>query len=63
MVENDFLHLLVNLLLFTKDNVTLTLDGCVLELGVLEDVGKDVDGRGHVGIEGFGVVYGVFALQ
>lgn len=62
VVEDNLLELLVNLLLLAKNDVALALDGLGVELGVLEDVGKDVDGVGDVGVEGLGVVDGVFAL-
>lgn len=62
MVEDNLLELLVNLLLLAQDHITLTLDGSRLELGVLEDVGEDVDGLGDIVVEGLGVVDGVLAL-
>lgn len=62
VVEDDLLELLVNLLLFAENNITLALNGLGLELGVLEDVGEDVDGSGDVIVEGLGVVDGVLAL-
>lgn len=63
MVEDDFLELLVNLLLFAENDITLALDGLGLELGVLEDIGENVDGCGDVVVESLGVVDGVFALS
>jgi len=51
VVEDDLLELLVNLLLLAKDDVALALDGLGLELGVLENVGKDVDSVGDVRVE------------
>lgn len=62
VVEDDFLELLVNLLLFAENDVALALDGLGLELGVLQNIGKNVDSCGDVGVEGLGVVDGVFAL-
>lgn len=62
MVEDNLLELLVNLLLLAQDHITLTLDGGRLELGVLEDVGEDIDGLGDIVVEGLGVVDGVLAL-
>jgi len=62
MVEDNLLELLVDLLLFAENDITLALDGLALELGVLEDIGEDVDGGGDVVVEGLGVVDGVFAL-
>jgi len=37
----------LDLLGLPQDNVTLTLDGRLLELGVLQDVGEDVDELGE----------------
>jgi hypothetical protein len=62
VVEDDLLELFVNLLLLAKNDVALTLDGLGLELGVLENVGEDVDRVGHVRVERLGVVDGVLAL-
>jgi hypothetical protein len=62
VVEDDLLELLVNLLLLAQDHVTLTLNSTGLELGVLKDIGEDVDGLGDVVVEGFGVVDGVLTL-
>jgi hypothetical protein len=62
VVKDDLLELFVNLLLLAKNDVALALDGLGLELGVLEDIGKDVDGVGDVRVERLGVVDGVLAL-
>jgi hypothetical protein len=62
VVEDDFLELLVNLLLFAENDVALALDGLGLELGILQNIGKNVDSCGDVGVEGLGVIDGVFAL-
>ena len=62
VVEDNLLELLVNLLLLAQDDITLALDSGLLELRVLEDVGQDVDCSWDVGVEGFGVVDGVFSL-
>ena len=62
MIKDDFLELPVDFLLFTDNDVSFSLNGIVFELGVLDDVGKDLDGLGGVILEGFGVVDGVFAL-
>ena len=62
VVENDLLNLLVNLLALADDDIALALNGRLLELGVLQNVGKDVDGVGDVGVEGLGVVDGALTL-
>lgn len=62
VVENNLLELLVDLLLLTEDDVALTLNGSGLQLGVLKDIGEDVDGLGDIVVEGLGVVDGVLAL-
>jgi len=63
VVEDDFLELLVNLLLLAKNDITLAFDSLGLELGVLEDIGENVNGGGDVVVESLGVVDGVFALS
>ena len=63
VVEDNLLKLLINLLLLAQDNITLTLDGSGFELGVLEDIGQNVDGLGDIVVEGLGVVDGVLALK
>jgi hypothetical protein len=63
MVEDDLVELLVHLLLFTKYDVPLSLDRCRLQFRILKDIGKDVDSPGNIGVEGFGIVDCVFALQ
>lgn len=60
VVKHDLLELLVDLLGFAEDNIALTLDRLRLELGVLEDIGKNVDGSGDIGVEGLSIVDGVF---
>ena len=62
VVEDDLLELLVDLLLLTQDHITLPLDRGGLQLGVLEDVGQDVNGLRNVRVEGLGVVDGVLPL-
>jgi hypothetical protein len=62
VVEDNLLKLLVNLLLLAQDHITLTLNGTSLELGVLKDIGEDVDGLGDIVVEGLGVVDSVLPL-
>lgn len=63
VVEDDFLELLVDLLLLPENDVALALNSLGLELRVLENIGEDVDRGGYIGVEGLGVVDGVLALQ
>lgn len=63
VVEDDLLELLVNLLLLAQNHITLTLDGGGLELGVLENIGEDVDGLRNIGVERLGVVDSVLTLR
>ena len=63
VVKDDLLDLLLNLLGLPQDDVALTLDGRLLKLGVLEDVGQDVDELGNVRVEGLGEIDGVLALK
>lgn len=62
VVENNLLELLVNLLLLAKDHIALALNGTSLELGVLKDIGEDVDGLGDIVVKGLGVVDSVLPL-
>lgn len=62
MVKDNFLELLVNLLLLPKDDVALSFYSLGFELGILQDVRQNVYGSRDIGIEGFGVIDGVFAL-
>lgn len=62
VVEDNFLKLLVDLLGLAEDNVALALNGALVELGVLENIGKDVDGCWDIGVECLGVVDGGLAL-
>lgn len=62
MVENHLFELLVDLLLFSQNYVTLSFNSLRLEFGVLEDVREDIDCSRDVGVEGLGIVDGVFAL-
>lgn len=63
VVKDDLLDLLLDLLGLAEDDVALALDGGLLELGVLEDIGEDVDALGNIGVEGLGEVDGVLALR
>ena len=60
MVEDNFFKLFVNLLLFTKDDITFTLDRGALELGILKYVADDINGNWDVLAETLGVVNGLF---
>ena len=51
VVKDNLLELFVDLLLLAEDDVALALNGRGLELGVLEDVGEDVDRVGHIRVE------------
>jgi hypothetical protein len=62
VIENNLLDLLLNLLGLSEDNVALTLDGGLLELGVLENIGENVDTLRNIRVESLGEVDGVFAL-
>jgi hypothetical protein len=63
VIKDNFLQLLVNLLRFSQNDIPLTLNRRWLELGVLENIGKDVDGGGYIGVESLCVVDGVFTLD
>lgn len=63
VVKDNLLDLLLDLLGLAEDHVTLALDRALLKLGVLENIGQDVDALGNIGVEGLGEVDGVFALS
>lgn len=54
---------LLDFLGFPENDITLTLNGRSLELRVLENIGKDIDSLGDIGVEGLGVVDCVFPLH
>jgi hypothetical protein len=60
VVKDDFLQLLVHLLLLTNNDITLAFNGAALELRVLKDVRDDVDRLPHVLAEGLRVVNRLF---
>ena len=62
VVKDNLVELLLDLLGLAQDHVTFPLNGRRLELGVLEDIGEDVDALGHIVVEGPGEVDGVLAL-
>lgn len=62
VVEDNLLELLVDLLLLAQNHITLTLNGTNLQLGVLKDIGEDVDGLGDIVVKGLGIVDSVFPL-
>lgn len=59
VIQNELLLLLVDLGHFPKDDVALPLDGGLLELGVEEDVGENLDGLTNVLLEDLGEVDGL----
>jgi len=62
VVEDDLLNLLLDLLRLSEDDIALALDGGILKLGVLKDIGEDVYALGDIGVDGLGEVDGVLAL-
>lgn len=62
VVENNLLDLLLNLLGLSKNNIALALNGGLIETGVLENVGEDIDALGDIRVEGLSEVDGVLAL-
>ena len=61
VVKDNLLHLLINLLLLAENDITLALDGSVIQSGVLENVREDLNGLGDIGLEGLSVVDGLLA--
>ena len=62
VVKDNFLKLLIHLFLLAKDDIALAFNGLWVELRVLKDIGKDVNGLWDIGVEGLGVVDGVLTL-
>lgn len=63
VVKDNLLNLLLNLLRLSENDVALALDSRLLELGVLQDIGQNIDGLGDIGVEGLGEVDGVLTLK
>lgn len=63
VVKDNLLNLLLNLLRLSENDVALALDSRRLELGVLQDIGQNIDGLGDIRVEGLGEVDGVLALK
>lgn len=61
VVKDNLLHLLVNLLLLAENDIALALNGIVVQGRVLENVGKNLNRLGDVGLEGLGVVDSLLA--
>ena len=60
MIENNFLKLLINLLLLSKNDIPLPLNSRVFELGVLQNIADNVDSYWHILAEALGIVDGLF---
>lgn len=62
VVEDNLLDLLFHFLRLAQDNAAFPLNGGWLELGVLENVGKNVNALWHILVQGLGKVDCVLAL-
>jgi hypothetical protein len=62
VVEHNLLELLLDLLRLSQDNVSLALDGRLLELRVLENIGKNIDALWRIFVERLSEVDGVLTL-
>lgn len=60
MVQNKFFLVLVNFGHFSQNDITFTLNGGALELGVEQDVGDDLDSLANVLLENLSKVGGLF---
>ena len=60
MIKNNFLKLLINLLLLSKNDIPLPLNSRVFELGVLQNIADNVDSYWHILSEALGIVDGLF---
>lgn len=56
VVKDNLLILLLDLFLLPKNDIALPLNRRLFELGVLENVGENIDRLGHVLVERLGVV-------
>lgn len=61
VVKDNLFILLLDLFLLPENDIALPLDRRLFKLGVLENVGEDVDGLGDVLVERLGVVDGLLA--
>jgi len=61
VIEDNLLHLLVDLLLLAEDDIALTLNSLVVQGRVLEDIREDLNRLGDIGLEGLGVVDSLLA--
>src|SRR5438034_1706767 len=62
VVKYNFLQLLIYLFLLSQDYISLSLDGGWFQLGVLENIGQNVDGLRDIRVERFRVIHSIFPL-
>lgn len=63
VVKDNLVELLLDLLGLAQNHVALPLDGRLFELGVLKNIGQDIDALGDIRVECLGKVDGIFALD
>jgi hypothetical protein len=62
MVKDNLFELFVYLFLFTQNHIALTLDGRFFQVGILENIGKDLDGFADIFLERFRIVDCILTL-
>ena len=63
VIKDNFLQIHLDLLHFTENHTPLPLDLLLAVLGVLQDVGQDLDGVADVAGQALGVVDGLFSRR
>jgi hypothetical protein len=61
MIKDDLFKLLVNLLLLSKNDITLSLNGWRLEFRILKNVGNDINGNRNILSEALCIVHCLLA--
>jgi hypothetical protein len=63
MIKDDLFQLFIDLLLFSQDHITFSLDCSGLKLRVLQDIADDVNCGGHILAEALGIIDRLFARR
>lgn len=63
VIKDNFLKLLVDLLLFPKNNITFPLNSCVVKLCVLQNIRNDVDCERNVFPKALRIVNSLFSRR
>jgi len=63
MIKHNLLKLLVHLLLFSKNNITFSLNRSVLKFRILKDIGNDVNSFRNVLPKALGIIHSLFTRR